>query len=166
MLKPKEPGLVMTGYWGEPERTAEVLRDGCVYTGDLGMLDEDGNFYFMGRKKDAMRRRGENVSAWEVERVINTAPEVEESAVMGVDAALGEQEILAVIKLRMGASLIRSLCRTFAQNSSLTIRFHASSSSSTSSPAAHHNGSKKEIVIDLESAWDAEKAGVKPTRVV
>ncbi len=103
VLRPKRPGLVMQGYFGEPERTREVLRaDGCVLTGDLAVQDEAGRFYFKGRKKDALRRRGENVSAWEVERVLNEAPGVEESAVVGVPSPLGEQDILAVLKMRQG----------------------------------------------------------------
>lgn len=65
------------------------------------MTDEGGHYFFKGRKKDAMRRRGENIPAREVERVVNAAPGVEESAVIGVDSELGE-EITALVKLREG----------------------------------------------------------------
>ena len=98
VLRPKIPGVVMNGYFDDPARTADVLRNGCVYTGDLGYRDDAGNFYFSGRKKEALRRRGENVSAWEVERIINAHPDVEESAVIGVASAMGEQDIMAFIK--------------------------------------------------------------------
>lgn len=98
VLRPKIPGIVMNGYFNDPVRTAEVMRDGCVRTGDLGYRDASGHFYFSGRKKEALRRRGENVSAWEVERIINAHPDVEESAVIGVASEMGEQDIMAFIK--------------------------------------------------------------------
>src|SRR5262249_7602190 len=95
----------MIGYFRDPAKTNEVLRDGCVYTGDLGYRDEDGFFYYSGRKKDSLRRRGENVSAWEVERVINAHPAVAESAVVGAAAEIGEQEIRAFVQLAPGHDL-------------------------------------------------------------
>ncbi len=98
VMRPKLPGITMKEYFGKPEKTAEVLRDGCVFSGDLGYRDANGYFYFSGRKKDALRRRGENVSAWEVERVINAHPAVEESAVIGVASQMGEQDIKAFIR--------------------------------------------------------------------
>ncbi|UVO35786.1 AMP-binding protein [Bradyrhizobium arachidis] len=169
VLKPKVASVVMSGYWGEPERTAEVLRDGCVYTGDLVMFDEDGHYYFKGRKKDAMRRRGENVSAWEVERVINAAPGVEESAVLGVSSTLGqhEQEILAVVKLRDGTnpdplSILKYCEQRLAYYQ--VPRFLQFVNDFPRGPSQRIQ--KKEIVADLQNAWDAEKAGVKPTRTV
>ena len=99
VLKPKIPDVTMLGYFRDADKTAEVLRNGRVYTGDLGYQDEEGCFYFSGRKKDSLRRRGENVSAWEVESVINAHPAVEESAVIGVASEMGEQDIKAFIKL-------------------------------------------------------------------
>ncbi|RXG85833.1 AMP-binding protein [Bradyrhizobium zhanjiangense] len=105
VVRPKLPGIVMTGYFRDPKKTAEALRDGCVYTGDLGYRDDEGFFYYSGRKKDSLRRRGENVSAWEVERVINSHPGVEESAVVGVPSDMGEQDIHAFIKPVAGARI-------------------------------------------------------------
>lgn len=99
VLKPKVPGVAMAGYFRDPEKTSKVLRNDRVYTGDLGYQDEDGYFYFSGRKTDSLRRRGENVSAWEVERVINAHPAIEESAVIGITADIGEQDIKAFVKL-------------------------------------------------------------------
>jgi carnitine-CoA ligase len=105
VVRAKVPGVTMQGYFNAPEKTAEVLRDGCVHTGDLGYQDEDGFFFYSGRKKDSLRRRGENVSAWEVERVINAHPAVEESAVVGVASEMGEQDIRAFVKLAPGETL-------------------------------------------------------------
>jgi len=105
VVKPKASNITMVGYFRNPERTAEVLREGCVFTGDLGYMDADGFFYYSGRKKDSLRRRGENVSAWEVERVINAHPSVEESAVIGVASDMGEQEIRVFVQLAPNQSL-------------------------------------------------------------
>ena len=87
----------MPGYWRDPERTAEVLRDGWLHTGDLGWVDEDGYLYFVDRKKDVVRRRGENISSQEVETVIKRHPGVAECAVIGVPSELGEDEVKAYV---------------------------------------------------------------------
>jgi carnitine-CoA ligase len=155
----------MTGYWGEPEKTREVLRDGCVYTGDLAMVDADGDYYFKGRKKDALRRRGENISAWEVERVINAAPGVEESAVIGVDSELGEQEVMTFVKMRDGerghASELMKFCAERLAYYQVP-RYWQFVADFPRGPTQRIV--KREIKADLAQAWDAEKAGVKPTR--
>jgi crotonobetaine/carnitine-CoA ligase len=98
VVREREPGLIMKGYFRNPEATARALKDGWMHTGDLGAYDADGVFQYLGRKKDSIRRRGENVSAWEVERILQLHPAVEECAVVGVDADLGEQDIKAFVK--------------------------------------------------------------------
>jgi len=105
VIREKESGLITQGYLENPEATAKALRDGWLYTGDLGCYDEEGDFYYKGRKKESIRRRGENISAWEVERVLNSHPKVQESAVIGVDADVGEQELKAFINCAVGAIL-------------------------------------------------------------
>lgn len=166
VLKPRIAGVAMTGYFGEPEKTAEVLRaDGCVYTGDTATVDEDGNFFFKGRKKDALRRRGENVSAWEVERVVNAAPGVEESAVVGVASPLGEQDILALVKLRDGSAPnpldIAKFCGEHLAYYQVP-RFIQFVDDFPRGPTQRIK--KGEIEVDLEGAWDGEQAGFKPAR--
>jgi len=87
----------MTAYFRDPDETALVLRDGWFLTGDLGWLDEDGWLYFVDRKKDVIRRGGENVSSVLVEKVLREHPRVAEVAVVGVpDPVLG-QEIKAFV---------------------------------------------------------------------
>ncbi len=88
---------VMTGYWRDPARTAETLRDGWLHTGDLGWLDEEGNLHFVDRKKDVVRRRGENISSQEVENVIKRHPGVMDCAVIAVPSELGEEEVKAYV---------------------------------------------------------------------
>lgn len=95
--------IVMKGYYRDPEATAAAFRDGWFLTGDLVRRDADGYFWFVARKKDIIRRRGENVSGAELDRVIGLHPEVAEAAAIPVPAALGEDEILVAIVPRAGA---------------------------------------------------------------
>ncbi len=90
------PGL-MSGYLNRPEATAEVLSDGWFRTGDLGRQDERGLYYFVGRKKDIIRRSGENLAAAEVEEVLRAHPRVLEVAVIGVADDLRGEEVKAFI---------------------------------------------------------------------
>lgn len=101
-VKPEDPRMVMLGYHNLPEKTAETLVDGWVHTGDAFRTDAGNRFFFADRMKDALRRRGENISSFEVERVINEYPAVFESAVVGVPSELSEDEIKAVIVPRGG----------------------------------------------------------------
>jgi len=97
---------VMLSYFKDPEKTAETKRNGWIYTGDIGYQDEDGYFFFAGRSKEVLRRRGELISPAEIESVINTHPKVEDSAVIGIPSGLGtaEEEIKAYIILKPGES--------------------------------------------------------------
>jgi crotonobetaine/carnitine-CoA ligase len=103
LVREKRPGFVMAGYFRNPQATAGALKGGWMHTGDLGSVDARGNYHYLGRKKDSLRRRGENVSAWEVERVLLTHPGVEECAVVGVDTDVGEQDIKAYVKTAPGS---------------------------------------------------------------
>ncbi|MGE0093390.1 MAG: AMP-binding protein [Alphaproteobacteria bacterium] len=104
LVREKEPGFIMKGYFRNKEATASALKGGWMHTGDLGSFDAKGNYHYLGRKKDSLRRRGENVSAWEVERVLLTHAAVEECAVVGVDTDVGEQDIKAYIKPVAGSA--------------------------------------------------------------
>ena len=96
---------VMPGYWRNDEQNRETLRDGWLYTGDLGRVDDDGFLYFVDRKKDIIRRRGENISSQEVENVIKSNPSVLDCAVLAVPSELGEDEVKAYITPRPGAEV-------------------------------------------------------------
>ena len=96
---------VMPGYWRDEEQTRQSLRDGWLYTGDLGWLDDDGYLYFVDRKKDIIRRRGENISSQEVENVIKRHPEVLDCAVVAVPSELGEDEVKAYVVPRDGVTV-------------------------------------------------------------
>ncbi len=84
-------------YYKDEEATDKKNRDGWVLSGDSVYYDQDGFFYFVDRQSEAIRRRGENISSWEVEKVLNQHPDVFESAVFGVPSDLGEEEVMAVI---------------------------------------------------------------------
>jgi crotonobetaine/carnitine-CoA ligase len=96
---------VMKGYWRMPEETAEVLGpDGWLKTGDLVTENPDGTYTFVGRKKEVIRRRGENVAPAEIEEALASHPDVVEAAVVGVASELSEEEIKAFVVMRDGAA--------------------------------------------------------------
>lgn len=101
----REPGLVMNEYHAMPEATAQVLRNGWLHTGDLGTLDDDGYLTFEGRLSDSIRRRGENISAYEVEQLLTRHPAILDAAAIGVPSDLTEEDIKAIVVVRPGASL-------------------------------------------------------------
>lgn len=115
VIRPTEPDVVMKGYYGMPAETLEVLRNLWLHTGDLGRQDEEGHLYFVARKKDAIRRRGENISAWEIEDVVNRHPAVAESAAVGIPSELTEEEVKVFVVTSPGARLdldeLRAFCR-------------------------------------------------------
>jgi long-chain acyl-CoA synthetase len=94
---------VMKGYWNKPEETANTLRDGWLYTGDVARMDEDGYFYIVQRKKDMIIVSGFNVYPNEVEDVLFTHPDVVEAAVIGVPDAYRGEAVKAFIVLKPGA---------------------------------------------------------------
>ena len=96
---------ITAGYFRNPEATAAALRGGALHTGDLGAFDRDGNLFFHGRMSDSVRVKGENVSAWEVESVAAGHPAVEDCAMIGVAADIGEQDIKLFVKLKAGNAL-------------------------------------------------------------
>jgi crotonobetaine/carnitine-CoA ligase len=98
-------GVMNEGYLNMPEATATAWDGGWFHTGDMLRFDERGRYYFVDRKKDCLRRRGENISSIEVEREINAHPDVLESAVYGVRSDYEEDEVMAAVVLRPGASV-------------------------------------------------------------
>ncbi|UDM52673.1 class I adenylate-forming enzyme family protein [Cupriavidus sp. MP-37] len=95
---------LMQGYYRDAEQTAAAFRDGWFATGDLVRQDDDGYYVFVARKKDVIRRKGENVSGAELDRIFGEHPAVEEAAAIGVPAELGEEEILLAVQFRSGQS--------------------------------------------------------------
>jgi carnitine-CoA ligase len=97
---------VMLGYWGMPEETERVLLpDGWLRTGDLVRENDDGTYTYVGREKEVIRRRGENLAPAEVEEALVSHPDVLEAAVVGVPSELTEEEVKAFVVVREGAGL-------------------------------------------------------------
>ncbi len=116
VCRPTGPNLMFAGYWQRPEATVEALRNLWFHTGDLGRVDEDGFLYFVDRKKDYLRRRGENISSFEVERTVIAHPDVADVAVHAVASAQGEDDVKVTVVLVDGARTTEEeLCRWCAE---------------------------------------------------
>ncbi len=105
---------VMLGYWGMPEETSEVLVDGWLRTGDLVRREPGGLYTFVARRKEVIRRRGENLAPAEVEAGLAEHPDVAEVAVVGVPSPLSEEEVKAFVVPRPGARPSPRALRDFA----------------------------------------------------
>src|SRR5580700_7395441 len=121
ILGPEETGemqlrnpVLTRGYWGMPEETAALFDDGWLQTGDLVTVGGDGTYTFVGRQKEVLRRRGENLSPLEVEEVLEAHPSVLEAAVVGVESELSEEEVKAFVVPAAGASMSFEELRAFA----------------------------------------------------
>lgn len=93
------------GYWRREEQTAALWRDGWFHTGDIGRFDEQGFFFFVDRKKDYLRRRGENVSSQEVEAIFRQHPDLSDFAVHAVPSDVTEDDIKLTAILKTGTQL-------------------------------------------------------------
>jgi crotonobetaine/carnitine-CoA ligase len=99
IIRTRDPWSMNLGYWNMPEKTAEAWRNGWFHTGD-GFMEKDGWLTFVDRMKDTLRRRGENISSFEVEMGVLGHPDVAECAVIGVPSELGEEEIKAIVVVK------------------------------------------------------------------
>jgi carnitine-CoA ligase len=104
VVRPDRPWTMSLGYLGMPDKTAEAWRNGWFHTGDGFRRDAAGNYYFVDRIKDYLRRRGENVSSFEVEQFVLEHPDVAEVAAIGVPSEHGEDEIKIVVVPRPGTT--------------------------------------------------------------
>ena len=105
VVRAKHPCILMEGYDGLPEATLAAFRNLWFHSGDRGHMDEAGFLFFHDRMKDAIRRRGENISSFEVERIVNKHPDVAETAAVAVPAEVGEDEVKVVVVRNPGAAL-------------------------------------------------------------
>jgi crotonobetaine/carnitine-CoA ligase len=112
--RPRVPHVLMSGYEGDPEATAEATEGGWFHSRDLGRVDERGFFYFLDRIKHSIRRRGENISSWELEALLCTHPAVAEVCAVGVPSPLGEEDVKVVVVPTTGEAVdpaeLRSWC--------------------------------------------------------
>jgi crotonobetaine/carnitine-CoA ligase len=105
VVRPRHPSIMLDGYFGMPDATNLAFRNLWFHSGDTARVDEHGNYYFIGRTKEAIRRRGENISAFEVEEGILLHADVIECAAVGVPSELTEEEVKVCVVPRPGSGL-------------------------------------------------------------
>ena len=105
IVRSDRPWALNHGYFRAPEATVEAWRNGWFHTGDAFRVDAEGNYHFVDRIKDAIRRRGENISSFEVEAEVNACEQVQEAVAVAVPSELGEDEVLIVVVPRAGATI-------------------------------------------------------------
>lgn len=115
VARPREPHLISGGYYHRPDVTLEALRNMWFHCGDRGYFDEDGYVFFVDRKKDVIRRKGENISSAEVERQVNSHVDVLESAAVPVPAETAEDEVMIFVVPQPGRSIDASELITYLQ---------------------------------------------------
>ncbi len=164
------PWLMVTEYYRMPEKTVSDFRNLWFHTGDAGRMDEDGYFYFMDRKKDYIRRRAENISSFEVEKVVNSHPAVSESAAIGIPAgegAVAEDEIKIVIVLKPGAQLTPEELMKWCEDRMPYFMIPRYVEFVPELPKTPTEKVKKHLLREAgitPQTWDREKAGYKIKR--
>ena len=119
LIKTKYQDLITKGYYKDKKSTSKLLKNKILYTGDLGKFDKNKNLYYMGRKKDAVRVKGENISAWEIETTLNNDINISESAIISTAGEIGEDDIIALLILekKVGINVIANkLQKVFSKN--------------------------------------------------
>ena len=167
VLRAGEPFAFATGYFGMPEKTVEAWRNLWFHSGDRVVRDPDGHYRFIDRMKDLIRRRGENVSSWEVEQTIQSHPAVAACAIYPLPSELGEDEVAAAILLEPGQSLepVDIVRHCEGQIAYFAIPRYVRILSQM--PLTENGKIKKGVLRDAgvtADTWDREAAGVKVRR--
>lgn len=163
LFKVDDEKLRRVEYYKNEEAGNDRIRDGWFHTGDLVKADEDGNLYFVDRMTDSLRRRGENISSWDVEREINRHPGVLESAVFGVPSELGEHDVMAVVVPRPGETIDPAQLAEFCRDQMASFMVPRYIEISDEIPKTEtHRVQKSELKKRgiTESTWDSESAPV------
>jgi crotonobetaine/carnitine-CoA ligase len=166
VVRPKEPWSIMIGYHNMPESTVNTWRNYWFHTGDAGKKDENGYFYFIDRIKDYIRIRAENISSFEIERVLMEHPAIEEAAAVGIKSefAGGEDEIKVCLVLEEGHYLkpedLVSYCIDRMPRFAVPryVEFLEELPKTMSEKIQKHKLRETGVT---EKTWDREKAGIK-----
>jgi crotonobetaine/carnitine-CoA ligase len=168
VIRHKEPFTLNLGYWKKPEATLELWRNLWFHTGDAGYFDEDGYLWFSTKIKDAIRRRGENISAYEVEMVINSHPAVLESAAIAVPSELGEDDLKVVVILKEGQKLSHEDLLKYCEDHLAYFAVPRYVEFKDALPKTEMGDKTKKYLLKEEgitlNTWDREKAGYKLRR--
>jgi crotonobetaine/carnitine-CoA ligase len=168
-MRPRHPGSMMKGYYKMPEQTAQAFIDGWFCTGDRGYLDADGYLYFIDRKKEAIRRRGENISAYEVEMILSGHPAILEVAAVPVPSELSEDEVMVYVVLNTGATLTHAEVVQFAadhMNYYMVPRFveFIDALPKTATEKIEKYKLKQDALARKALLWDREREGIQIAR--
>jgi crotonobetaine/carnitine-CoA ligase len=167
VVRPTEPFRMFLGYYKMPEETLASFCNLWFHTGDLGWKDDEGYFYFTGRKKEAIRRRGENISAQEVEQVLNSHASILGAAVIGVPSELGEEEVKACIVLKAREKLEPEELMKFCEDRLayfMIPRYLEFKEDLPRTPTGKVEKYKLKEEGITSRTWDREKAGYKLKR--
>jgi crotonobetaine/carnitine-CoA ligase len=162
-----EPLAFATGYFAMPDKTAESFRDGWFHTGDRAVRDRDGYFRFVDRLKDAIRRRGENISSFEVEQVLLSHPDVGQAAVFPVPSELAEDEVMAAIVRRPDSKLTESALCEFCRPRLARFAVPRFIAFVDTLPTTENGKVQKYKLRErgvVPGTWDREAAGVEAKR--
>jgi len=167
LIRTRKPYSMLLEYYNMPEKTVEAWRDLWFHTGDYLYCDEEGYFYFVDRKKDSIRRRGENMSSFEIEAAIRSHPAVFECAAIAVKSPLAEDEVMVCLTLKAGASLTPEELIEHCQNNMAYfmvpryLRFMDSLPKTATERVQKYQLREEGVTADT---WDREMAGIKLRR--
>ncbi len=169
LIRSDEPWRAATGYYGMPDATLAAHRNQWFHTGDRGLRDEDGYIWFVDRKKDCIRRRGENISAFEVEQILMRHPGVAQVAVFAVATSANDEEVAAVIVKHEGRALeppeiIEHCQRNMAYFMVPRYLQFRASLPTTENLKVEKYRLKQDLERDIGQAWDREAAGILVAR--
>jgi len=157
LVRPKRPGILLTAYDKAPAATAEALRNCWFHTNDFGRLDEAGNLYYVDRQKHVIRRRSENISSIELERIVERHPEIHEAAAIGVPSPLGEEDVKLVVTLIKPGSLTEDAIHTYCSKKMAKFMVPRFVQIISEFPRNHVGKiAKEELKKQGKDLWDAE----------
>ena len=158
-VRSKVPHVMTTGYEGDDAATAEAWRNDWFHTGDLGKIDQDGYVFHVDRLQHAIRRRGENVSSWEVEQILEQHPAIAQAAAIGVPSSLGEEDVKVVVVLRPGMTLDHREVHAFCASRMARFMVPRYIELRPALPYAEVGKVQKEQLKELgPPVWDAERS--------
>lgn len=167
VARPRRPWIMMEGYINKPAETQSTSRNLWYHSGDYARRDADGYFFFVGRLKEHIRRRGENISSFEIERIISMHADVAECAAVAHPDPAGEDNIRCVIVLRAGATLTATALMDWLQPNMPPAMLPRYIEFVTALPYTASQKVEKYKLIDdglAAHAWDKEAVGYKTAR--
>jgi crotonobetaine/carnitine-CoA ligase len=169
IVRTDRPWGMNSGYYKNSEATAEAWRNGWFHTGDAFRQNESGYFYFVDRIKDAIRRRGENISSFEVEAEICSHPAVKEAAAIGVPSEATEDDVMAIISIVEGAEIdLKALCEFLVNRMPyyMVPRYIRIVDALPKTPTEKVQKSQLRIEGITSDTWDRDKSGLRFSREV